>query len=113
MSHLAPAGGSRKPRRDWSGRDLILPRRRVRTLCRLRGRRQAIVCKSERTPKCWGQRVNSGERIGENVASIGYRRGIRKGVLLPPRHAAVADPSWCPQEWVESGFARGACERDP
>ena len=96
MSHLAPAGGSRKPLRERSGRDLILPRRRVQTLGRLRGARQGIVFKSERTPKCWGCVENSGDNFGEakQVSDIAARFGrgpCRSAVTIPSaiRHVST------------------------
>jgi hypothetical protein len=79
-----------------SGRDLILPRRRIQTLGRLRGARQGIVFKSERTPKCWGQVENSGDNFAEakQVSDIAARfeRG-RVAALSRYRRRSVI----CPQ----------------
>jgi hypothetical protein len=99
-SLLAPAGGSRKPLRERSGRDLILPRRRVQKLGRLRGARQGIVLKSERAPKCWGRSVNAGGQFRGGKASIGYRRQVGRMAGNGPPEKRTAGLAWIGARFV-------------
>ena len=88
-SHLATAGKGRKPCGERPAGTLAMRPAVLPNAKKLRHARQALVRKSESSPKYGVKAGNIRGRLRNRAASIGKQNGIRKGEIASPMRTVL------------------------